>query len=482
MGARQSAPVDRTTQQAALEQDRAGAGSKTHACSHCARCGRAVTDANGVCQHCGLEAGSPYEPYEYEYIMDNPDTFCDVFPFLKLPAVVRGRALEYLLSASEARPADPGSDKRVPYSAAASLDTLIFHARDIKTVSKAIASDVRLIERRAATPRAWLRGLWDVEPPHDSGPGGRSHEGVLGECRARAKIGAHANLVLEMWNRLTTSCAARNVRLQTPERWSAERRDAVEQLFDEGIASSWAHVRVSTRDEAERSSPVEKAALADVLDSTVGRFGVKFAQHSWTLRADAVQLIYRGATEEGELVDADDAAYDKVDARLAQLFGSETERSENPRSAEPWIQAWANGDDRLGSTFSLAEARKMGWGHDESRPPVRRIRDVRDYNGTKPDSLDLTHKGTKSVGTVDLLFKRDAGAYAQAPDPPGIVPPFYFISPVANVRWRGRCKVKTNSTFKIGSRGTRLEGAVLFIELVPGVFDACISCTVAGLS
>lgn len=454
MGARQSASVDRATEHedsAALEQKRAA-----------------------------LAAESPYDPvlaaqfHEYDYIINNPDTFCDVFPFMKLPAVVRGRALEYLLSASEARPAEPWSDKRVPYSVAASLDTLIFHARDIKTVSKAIASDVRLIERSAATPTAWLRGLWDIRPP-DS-PAGRSHEGVLEDCRARAKIAAHANLVLEMWNRLTTSCAARNVRLQTPKRWSAERKDAVKQLFDEGVASSWAHVRVRSRDEAKRYLPVEKAALADLLDRTVTSFGMDFARHDpWTLRASSVQLIYRGATE------ADDAAYDKVDARLAQFFGSETERSENPRSAEPWIQAWANGDKRPGSTLSLAEARKMGCSHDESRPPVRRIRDVRTPSGTKPDSLYLTHRGTKSVGTVDLLFKRDAGAYAQN-NPPGVVPPFYFISPVANVRWRGRCKVKTNSTFKIGARGTRLEGAVLLIELFPGVFDACISCTVAGLS
>ena len=29
------------------------AGSKAHACLHCPRCGRAVTDAHGVCQHCG---------------------------------------------------------------------------------------------------------------------------------------------------------------------------------------------------------------------------------------------------------------------------------------------------------------------------------------------------------------------------------------------------------------------------------------------
>ena len=58
------------------------------------------------------------------------ESCCDVFPFMQLPDDMRARALEYLLSASEACHDPWASAKRVPYSAAASLDTLLFHARD----------------------------------------------------------------------------------------------------------------------------------------------------------------------------------------------------------------------------------------------------------------------------------------------------------------------------------------------------------------
>ena len=186
------------------------------------------------------------------------------------------------------------------------------------------------------------------------------------------------------------------------------------------------------------------------------------------------------------MVDADDAAYDEVDARLGQFFGAKTLRSKR------WIQAWANGGDRPGSTMSLEQARNldpMGSFHDESRPPVRRIRDVRDYDGTRPYMLNLTHKGTKPVGTVDIWFKSDAEAQAQAnPEEPDSAPPYYFIGPVRSVCWGGRARVKTSSQFKIGSngmcgiRGTRFETGILFVQLVPGVFEAQLDCCVAGLS
>ena len=67
------------------------------------------------------------EASDHEY--DNEDeSCCDVFPFMQLPDDMRARALEYLLSASEACHDPWASAKRVPYSAAASLDTLLFHA------------------------------------------------------------------------------------------------------------------------------------------------------------------------------------------------------------------------------------------------------------------------------------------------------------------------------------------------------------------
>ena len=95
--------------------------------------------------------------------------------------------------------------------------------------------------------------------------------------------------------------------------------------------------------------------------------------------------------------------------------------------------------------------------------------------------LNLTHKGTKPVGTVDIWFKSDAEAQAQAnPEEPDSAPPYYFIGPVRSVCWGGRARVKTRAVFKV--EGACLEEGHLFVELVPGVFDAHLYCTVAGLS
>ena len=126
------------------------------------------------------------------------DPCCDVFPFMQLPEVMRGRALEYLLSASEANLNDPWQTQSVPYSAAASLDTLLFHARDIKTVCKAVARVVRLMERRATNPTAWLEGIWGIANPNYGARKQRSRADVLEDCRERAQIAAHANLVVEV--------------------------------------------------------------------------------------------------------------------------------------------------------------------------------------------------------------------------------------------------------------------------------------------
>ena len=243
------------------------------------------------------------EASDHEY-GDEDDTCCDVFPFMKLPDEMRGRALEYLLSASEARsaadPWDEPEPERVPYSAAASLDTLLFHARDIKTVCKAIARVVRLMERRTATPTAWIKGLWGIANPNYGARKQRSRADVIEDCRERAKIAAHANLVLELSNRLTTSCGTRDRFVQTPRGWSQARRDAVEQLDEDRVPSAWAHIRVRSQDEAKGYSPIERVALANVLDSTAEIFGMDFAaQQSWTLLVSSVSLVYRGATEGG---------------------------------------------------------------------------------------------------------------------------------------------------------------------------------------
>ena len=401
------------------------------------------------------DEASDHEPDDKE-----DESCCDVFPFMQLPDDMRARALEYLLSASEACHDPWGSAKRVPYSAAASLDTLLLHLRDIKTVCKAIATAVRLMERRTANPTAWLLGLWGITNPNYGARKQRSRADVLEDCRERAQIAAHANLVAEMCERLTLACdESRDLVVQMPKGWSQKRKDAVRKLPNE---ERWAHIRVRSQEEVKRVSPIERLALENVLDSTAQNFGWSFAQHSWTLRVTSVSLVYRGATEGDELVDADDAAYDEVDRRLEQFFGAETLRSEH------WIQAWANGGEDGGSTMTLESAREHpSWGHDWSRPPVTRIRDVRygleHYNGRKPDTLELTHDGSdyvpiQYIGTVDIRLKKDARASPQTgdeePDKP-CAPSYFFVEPVASVQWKGRARVKTSAAFSRRRSWTR---------------------------
>merc|ERR1719271_978260 len=186
---------------------------------------------------------------------------------MKLPDVMRGRALEYLLIAWSP------------------------HHTDLWPVTR----HVRLMEhRRTATPTAWLEGLWGITDPNYGARKQRSRADVLEDCRERAQIAAHANLVVEMCERLTLACdESRDMFVQMPKGWSDKRKGAVTKQVRVRSQESWAHIRVRSQEEVKRVSPIERIALANVLDSTAENFGRYFAQHSWTLRVTSVSLVYR---------------------------------------------------------------------------------------------------------------------------------------------------------------------------------------------
>ena len=144
----------------------------------------------------------------YSSVEDQPLAYADPFPFLRLREDLRRNVLEYVLGASWRGVQDVGkhtwhpdnkdgfeAPKRVTFSAVASLRTLTFHASSIKAVCRAVAIDVRVLEKTVAKPSAWLQGLWHVTTT-------ASRALALENCRMRAVVAGRANLVADMFDRV----------------------------------------------------------------------------------------------------------------------------------------------------------------------------------------------------------------------------------------------------------------------------------------
>ena len=142
----------------------------------------------------------------YSSVEDQPLAYADPFPFLRLREDLRRNVLEYVLGASWRGVQDidghlynpenkEGFDKpkRVTFSAVASLRTLTFHASSIKAVCRAVAIDVRVLEKTVAKPSAWLQGLWHVTTT-------ASRALALENCRMRALVAGRANLAADMFD------------------------------------------------------------------------------------------------------------------------------------------------------------------------------------------------------------------------------------------------------------------------------------------
>ena len=92
---------------------------------------------------------------EYVDIWAQPLAVIKLFPFMRLPEIMRRVVLEFVLTVAPSEQTWSFSkEPRLKYSAATSFSTVLFHARAIKAVCKAIAIDVSVIERRDAKPEA----------------------------------------------------------------------------------------------------------------------------------------------------------------------------------------------------------------------------------------------------------------------------------------------------------------------------------------
>ena len=440
-----------------------------------------------------------HEDYKWftDVVVENPLDYVEPFPFLRLREDLRRRVLGFALEASwsgiQEKPLRTLilNPKHLPFSASAAVRTLTYHTRTIKAVCTAVCSDVRLLEKTTVHPRAWLEGLWHVEVI------GGTRTAQIRVCRERALVAGRANLAAEMFRSLEKRGGGRNDVVKCPATWSEKRVEGAEHLFhnyrwetgDESLV--WAHARTRTAEQEHGLAPIDNEYLATIGRTTFVGFVGRFVQHSWTLKVSKVSIVYRGdwvmnADGSGSRTQGNAEDVDALETGLVEFFGAAQMKN------EPWVQAWCN---KAAYPFDANIANAYPWRHDPTRPPVTRLRDVKDRDGQLVHDVDLTKGGsTLAAATIDLSFGDDAHASEQEheyenDEVAATRPPIYqFIGPVSRAKCRsGSATYDSETTFKIkteafSGKNQSLERAIVMIPLVPDVFDAICTCSIVGMS
>ena len=408
---------------------------------------------------------------EYVDIWAQPLAVIKLFPFMRLPEIMRRVVLEFVLTVAPPEQTWTfGWRSRLRYSAATSLSTVLFHARAIKAVCKAIAIDVSVIERRDAKPEAWLKGLWKLDAS--------SRTDALAQCRYRAGVARKCNLALEMYQRLgrtSKDLIERDIVFQRPKHWQLSRAEAAKIMFDEvrsdpdaddsyhfqnkDVELVCAHGRHRPTEEVHALAPVDAELLVTLADTAAASFVKDLRRRSWPLLCHNVSLVYHA--RDGAFV-ADDSVYDMVDAALEAFFGAETMRG------PLWNQT------RIRDRYHRLQS---------SRGKSSRFLTLTDAGEAwEPRDLD-------AVATIDILF--DAHARGEKQIHWGNeLPSLMWIDPVDCAECRGGSWVCTDAQFWMSTSGIHLGDpilpqsgeATLFIPLFEDMFEARVHCTIAGLS
>ena len=477
--------------------------------------GRNKPAETGETAKSGGEITDWHRSYGFLNIVDaNPLDYVDPFPFLRLREDLRRNVLEFVIGASwngvrtlpepwtfpEERP----EHLRFAFSAAASMRTLTFHARSIKAVCTAVATDVRLLEKTVAKPSAWLEGLWHIDG-NDRG----SREELLQECLDRAVAAGRGNYAADFYGRLYAyrRVPRNHFDFTCPSAWSEERKFGAEHLFDHSLGGephprdrelAWAHARCRTAEQASSRNmiqldlpTVDNRFMWGMGEKAFEGFLEEFRGWDWTLVVHTVTLVYRGGfhaeDEHGNQVRTrgTPADYDLLDERLAAFFGAERLRSAR------WIQQWSD---------------------DDGTSCVTRIRDVRDEHVDSPDDANgflLTHderdpfycndrvQKNRPVATIQVTVADDAESWPQPHDEEDdwgeLAPPSYtWISPLESVRSNDTGHtmhldpsaywLKLHTMDPECDRGKSFDEAIIQLPLVPGVFEVSCQCTIVGLN
>ena len=249
-----------------------------------------------------------------------------------------------------------------------------------------------------------------------------------------------------------------------------------------------AHGRVLTIDEANENMPGDPellkilagAAFDSVLASLSGTL---------TLVVVSVQVVHRGP--EGS--SPSDTDFDALDSALDRCFGDLATRGEH------WTTSWTNEIPMAYDKFQRSWNFKDVFGrrfHDAARPPLTALRDVYAADNTHPGAihklthgLQLTcdeHEG-KCVSLVDVEIPEGATSFPQISE--AFAGRFRYIQPGVSAKCHNGSTRYANATLKLSTRISAfrddphmLSSGVLFLPLVPGVFDAAACCFIPGMN
>ena len=471
----------------------------------------------------------PFRLYEE----DNPQTLervlrvCDPFAFLRLRDELRREVLSYVVEVTKdvtlrrikaaakehddysedqgigrSRPVTFASgDKKFlrgspTASTAAAFDTLRLHLMT-RAVCTAVNGDIEAIVQRSgstASGRAWLEHLYCRRYV-----GARSAAAVAAELRARAKLGRIANTTRELYVRAaeTEHDGYEAMMFHPPSNWPAQRRNLAMDLLtaaeDEPRAGpALAHGRVLTVDEANENMPGDPELLKMLAAVSFQSILASLREMCLTLVVVSVQVVHRGPQGSSP----SDTDFDALDSALDTCFGDLATRGEH------WTTSWTNvlpfdydefqrglssGDDLR------AKSVQSQW-HDPARPPLTTLRDVYAAanargRGSSGTSFQLTceEREAKCVALVDVEIPE--GATSASQERAEFAGRFRFIKPGVSAKCHTGNSRYENVSLKLSTeisvRRDNPEGlgyAILFLPLVPGVFEALLTCHIPGMN
>jgi len=448
---------------------------------------------------------------------------CDPFAFLRLRDDLRREVLSYVVEVSKdvtlrrikaaakehdddsedqgigrGRPVTFASKKKKflrgppAASAAAAFETLRWHLMT-RAVCTAVNGDIEAIVQRSgstASGRAWLEHLYCRRYV-----GAHSAAAVAAELRARAKLGRIANTTRELYVRAAENeCDGYEATLlfHPPSNWPAQRRNLAMDLlplaYDEPRAGpALAHGRVLTVDEANEKMPGDPELLKMLATVSFESVLASLREMSLTLVAVSVQVVHRGPRGSTP----SDEAFDALDSALDRCFGDLATRGEH------WTTSWTNGipidydEFQRGpsSGDDLARFAEPSRWHDPARPPLTALRDVYAAGRSSVANIQLTCEefAGKCVALVDVEIPEGATSSPQIEN--SFAGDFRFIGPHVAAKCHTGSARYANATLKLATeisvRHDNPEGlghAIVFLPLVPGVFDAVLNCHIPGMN
>ena len=453
---------------------------------------------------------------------------CDPFAFLRLRDDLRREVLSYVVEVtkdvalrrikaaadecedpySEVHDLDlglslpvtfvPGGEKflrkSLAPSAAAAFETLRWHLMT-RAVCTAVNGDIEAIVQRSgstASGRAWLEHLYCRRYV-----GALSPKSIAAELSLRAKLGRRANTTRELYARaaeafsiqtMYTNNGEKNMMFRPPSNWPAERQRLAKSLlakarYQSNSGPALAHGRVLTVDEANENMPGDPELLKILAGAAFESVVASLSEVRLTLVVVSVEVLHRGPQGSSP----SDADFDALDSALDTCFGDLATRGEH------WTAAWTNVNpydyDKFQKELEIDES--MGDMHDPARPPLTALRDVY-AAGTVRNSganIQLTceeHEG-KCVSLVDVEIPEGGTISPQLEN--SFAGDFRFIGPHVAAKCHTGSARYANAILKLSTQisafrddSYMLGSCILFLPMVPDVFDAKLTCHVPGMN